>query len=208
MTHGRHVRVVLASASPARLATMRAAGVEPEVVAPDVDERAVDAPTPAGLAELLADRKCAEVATRLAGSNGPALVIGGDSVLELNGRAYGKPADADEAVRRWHSMRGREGVLHSGLSVRLTGGTEAQRRSAVSSAVVRFADLDDEEVEVYVATGEPLGVAGAFTIDGLGGAYVRGIDGDPHTVVGLSLPLLRELVGELGIRWHELWRSK
>ena len=187
---------------------MRAAGVEPEVVAPDVDERAVDAPTPAGLAELLADRKCAEVATRLTDRNGPALVIGGDSVLELNGRAYGKPADADEAVRRWHSMRGREGVLHSGLSVRLTGGTEARQRSAVSSAVVRFADLDDEEVEAYVATGEPLGVAGAFTIDGLGGAYVRGIDGDPHTVVGLSLPLLRELVGELGIRWHELWRSK
>ncbi len=206
MTHRRPLRVVLASASPARLATMRAAGVEPEVVAPDVDERAVDAPTPAGLAELLADRKCAEVAARLAGSNGAALVIGGDSVLELDGRPYGKPADAHEAVRRWRSMRGREGVLHSGLAVRLVG-PETRVRSAVASATVRFADLDDDEVEAYVATGEPLGVAGAFTIDGLGGAYVRSIDGDPHAVVGLSLPLLRELVGELGIRWHELWRS-
>lgn len=201
------VRVVLASASPARLATLRAAGIEPEVVAPDVDERAVAAESPAALAELLADRKCAEVAGRV-GGDGRTLVVGGDSVLELDGRPYGKPADAQEAVRRWQSMRGREGVLHSGLSVRLTGGGDvASSRSAVSSAVVRFADLDDDEVEAYVATGEPLGVAGAFTIDGLGGAYVRGIDGDPHTVVGLSLPLLRELVSDLGIRWHELWRS-
>lgn len=200
------VRVVLASASPARLATLRAAGIEPEVVVPDVDERAVGAPTPAGLAELLADRKCAEVAGRVA-ADGPTLVVGGDSVLELDGRPHGKPADAQEAVRRWHSMRGREGVLHSGLSVRLTDGDATASRTAVSSTVVRFADLDDDEVEAYVATGEPLGVAGAFTIDGLGGAYVRGIDGDPHTVVGLSLPLLRDLVGELGIRWHELWRS-
>jgi septum formation protein len=200
------VRVVLASASPARLATLRAAGIEPEVVPPDVDERAVVAESPAALAELLADRKCAEVADRL-NADGRTLVVGGDSVLELDGQPYGKPVNAEEAVRRWHSMRGREGVLHSGLSVRLIGGAEAtMSRSAVSSAVVRFADLSDGEIEAYVATGEPLGVAGAFTIDGLGGAYVRGIDGDPHTVVGLSLPLLRDLVGELGIRWHELWR--
>ena len=201
------VRVVLASASPARLATLLAAGIEPDVVAPDVDERAVAAESPAGLAGLLADFKCTEVAGRV-DADVRTLVVGGDSVLELDGRPYGKPADAQEAVRRWQSMRGREGVLHSGLSVRLTGGGDATAsRTAVSSAVVRFADLDDDEVEAYVATGEPLGVAGAFTIDGLGGAYVRGIDGDPHTVVGLSLPLLRDLVGELGIRWHELWRS-
>ena len=201
------VRVVLASASPARLATLRGAGIEPEVVPPDVDERSVVAATPAELAELLADRKCAEVADRLE-SDRRTIVVGGDSVLELDGQPYGKPVNADEAVRRWHSMRDREGVLHSGLSVRLTGGGDGtSSRSAVSSAVVRFADLADDEVEAYVATGEPLGVAGAFTIDGLGGAYVRGIDGDPHTVVGLSLPLLRDLVGEFGIRWHELWRS-
>ena len=202
---GRVPRIVLASASPARLATLRAAGIEPEVRVAGVDERGVTADTPADLALVLAERKCRAVAAAVAA---PALVVGCDSVLELDGRPYGKPADSQEAVRRWRSMRGREGVLHTGHCLRLVDdGPETRERSAVASTTVRFADLDDEEVDTYVATGEPLAVAGAFTVDGLGGAYVRSIDGDPHNVVGISLPLLRDLAGELGIRWHRLWRA-
>ena len=206
-------RVVLASASPARLATLRAAGLDPQVVVSGVDEDVGSAATPAALALLLARRKCAAVADRLAvgpAGAGPSLVIGCDSVLELDGVAYGKPLDPAAASARWRLMRGREGVLHTGHGLRLVGGGPAAAGSgtdaaAVSSTVVSFADLGDDEIDAYVATGEPLEVAGAFTLDGLGGAYVRGVDGDPHTVVGISLPLLRDLVGGLGLRWHQLW---
>ncbi len=201
-------RLVLASASPARLATLRAAGLDPAVVVAGVDEDDAAAPTPADLTLLLAERKCAAVADRLARADGRTLVVACDSLLELDGEAYGKPADAATATRRWLSMRGREGVLHTGHCVRLLDGASAHpQRSAVASTTVRFADLSDEEVGAYVATGEPLGVAGAFTLDGLGGAYVRGVDGDPHNVVGISLPLLRELVAELGTPWHALWAT-
>ncbi|MBA2738039.1 MAG: septum formation inhibitor Maf [Nocardioidaceae bacterium] len=200
-------RVVLASASPARLATLRAAGVNPEMVVSGVEEQGVSAQSPADLALVLADRKCAAVSSGVDVTASPVLVVGCDSVLELDGAAYGKPADADAATARWQSMRGREGVLHTGHSLRLLAPAQAPRQvSAVASTLVRFADLADDEIEAYVGTGEPLEVAGAFTLDGLGGPYVRGIDGDPHTVVGISLPLLRELVGELGFRWHSLWR--
>lgn len=202
------VRVVLASASPARLATLHAAGLRPEVVVPGVDEDAVTAASPAALAGVLAEHKCAAVADRVcAGGGGPAVVIGCDSVLELDGQAYGKPTDAAAAVRRWRSMRGRSGVLHTGHSLRLLDAHgDGQQASAVASAVVHFADLTDDEVDAYVATGEPLQVAGAFTLDGLGGAYVRGVEGDPHAVVGISLPLLRELLAGFGVTWHTLWR--
>ena len=132
-----------------------------------------------------------------------ALVLGCDSVLELDGEAHGKPADADDAVRRWRSMRGRSGVLHTGHCLRDTA--DGRTAAATASTVVHFADLDDDEIAAYVATGEPLHVAGAFTIDGLGGAFVTGIEGDHHNVVGLSLPLLRDLVAELGHRWTDLW---
>ncbi len=204
---------MLASASPARLATLRAAGLDPAVVVAGVDEDDASAATPADLTLLLAERKCAAVASRLPVDDGPTLVVACDSLLELDGEAHGKPADAQTAIRRWRSMRGREGVLHTGHCVRLLDGAAGDgqpvvgQRSAVASTTVRFADLADEEIAAYVATGEPLAVAGAFTLDGLGGAYVRGVDGDPHTVVGISLPLLRELVAALGTPWHALWAT-
>lgn len=196
------MRLVLGSASPARLATLRAAGVEPEVVVSGVDEDAVIAATPAALAQELAGLKCRAVAHRLPPS-GPTLVLGCDSVLELDGEPYGKPGDAEEARQRWRRMRGRSGVLHTGHTlIRLDTSAEV---GATGSTVVHFADVDDEEIDAYVATGEPLAVAGAFTLDGLGGAFVRGVEGDPHTVVGLSLPLLRLLVRELDVQWTDLW---
>jgi septum formation protein len=196
------VVLVLASASPARLATLRSAGVEPVVIVSGVDESRLDGLPPAELALQLAELKCATVAER---DDVPsdALVLGCDSVLELDGVAHGKPADAEEAVRRWRSMRGRSGVLHSGHCLRDTA--DGRTAAATASTVVHFADLDDDEIAAYVATGEPLHVAGAFTIDGLGGAFVSGIEGDHHTVVGVSLPLLRELTAELGHRWTDLW---
>jgi len=196
------VRFVLASASPARLATLRAAGIEPEVVVSGVDEEGVSADSPAALALTLAELKAAAVVRRLAGN--PALVVGCDSVLELDGVAYGKPSDAADATARWQSMRGRSGVLHTGHAVI---GPDESRRSAVASTVVHFADLDDQEIGAYVATGEPLAVAGAFTVDGLGGAFVTGIEGDHHNVVGISLPLLRSMLRELGVAWPQLWAT-
>ena len=196
------VVLVLASASPARLATLRSAGVEPVVIVSGVDESRLDGLPPAELALQLAELKCATVAER---DDVPsdALVLGCDSVLELDGEAHGKPADAEDAVRRWRRMRGRSGVLHSGHCLRDTA--DGRTAAATASTVVHFADLDDDEIAAYVATGEPLHVAGAFTIDGLGGAFVSGIEGDHHTVVGVSLPLLRELTAELGHRWTDLW---
>jgi septum formation protein len=124
-------------------------------------------------------------------------------VLELDGEALGKPDDAADAVRRWQAMRGRSGVLHSGHALRDTA--DGRTASATASTTVHFADISDDEIEAYVATGEPLHVAGAFTVDGLGGAFVTSIEGDYHNVVGVSLPLLRELVLELGHSWTEIW---
>jgi septum formation protein len=196
--------LVLASASPARLATLRSAGVEPVVIVSGVDESRLDGLRPAELALQLAELKCATVAAR---DDLPedALVLACDSVLELDGESHGKPADAEEATLRWRTMRGRSGVLHSGHCLRDT--TDGRTAAATASTVVHFAELDDDEIAAYVATGEPLQVAGAFTIDGLGGAFVSGIEGDHHTVVGVSLPLLRDLMTELGHRWTELWTA-
>ena len=197
--------LVLASASPARLATLRSAGIEPVVIVSGVDESQVTGIAPAELALQLAELKCAAVAGRDDLPSG-ALVLGCDSVLELDGQALGKPADAAEAVRRWQSMRGRTGVLQSGHSLHDTA--NGRTAAATASTTVHFADVSDEEIEAYVATGEPLHVAGAFTVDGLGGGFVTGIEGDHHNVVGVSLPLLRELVLELGHSWTELWVSR
>ena len=202
-------RLVLASASPARLATLRAAGLDPAVMASGVDEDAVAAAAAdrgaQPLCQALAVAKCRAVAAELRPAD-PTLVVGCDSLLELDGEVHGKPADASEALSRWRRMRGRTGVLHTGHCVRLlAAGSDATERRAVASTRVHFAELSDAEIDAYVATGEPLDVAGAFTLDGLGGAYVRGVEGDPHAVVGISLPLLRELVTDLGFGWHTLW---
>ncbi|HEY0903990.1 MAG TPA: Maf family protein [Marmoricola sp.] len=194
-------RLILASASPARLATLRAAGLDPEVVVSGVDEDDVVAADAAELALKLAQLKAVAVAADQA----RALVIGCDSVLEIEGAVLGKPADEAEAVARWRQMRGRSGVLHTGHCVIDTHREVWLGRSAATQ--VRFAALTDEEIDAYVATGEPLTAAGAFTIDGLGAAYVSGISGDPHNVVGVSVPLLRLMFDELGFVWHEFWSS-
>jgi len=213
--------LVLASASPARLATLRTAGVEPLVRVSGVDEDAavaaaqesLDVPLAAGdVALLLARAKAEDVVAHLgAADDGAALVLGCDSVLELDGEVHGKPADAAEATARWRRMRGSSGTLHTGhwlvdLRDPADGGSGGLV-GATASTVVHFADLSDDEVDAYVATGEPLRVAGAFTIDGLGAPFVAGIEGDHTNVVGISLPLLRELVRELGIPWHALRRD-
>lgn len=202
------VRLILASASPARHKVLRAAGIEPEVLVSGVDESQVDHSTPEALSQTLAQLKARAVAARIgdriaAGDEPRTLVLGCDSVLAFQGAILGKPADADEAVRRWQTMRGRSGVLHTGhCLIDLTDGREV---GAVAATVVHFADITDEEIVAYVGTGEPLQVAGAFTIDGLGGPFVDRVEGDPGTVIGLSLPLLRTLLGELGLRITDLW---
>ena len=196
--------LVLASQSPARLETLRRAGVEPVVIVSGVDEDQFGGLPPHELALQLAELKCAAVAGRDDLPDG-ALVLGCDSVLELDGLALGKPDDADDATERWRAMRGRSGVLHTGHALRDTASGHVA--SATAATTVHFADVTDEEIAAYVATGEPLHVAGAFTVDGLGGAFVTGIEGDHHNVVGLSLPLLRELLAELGRSWVDLWAA-
>jgi septum formation protein len=195
-------RVVLASASPARLATLVAAGLEPEVIVSGVDETSVQSHDAANLAAALAQMKCRAVDARL--EDPDALVIGCDSVLAFENGILGKPEDARDAAMRWRRMRGKAGILHTGHCVRL-GGREFVE---TASTVVHFADVTDAEIDAYVASGEPLRVAGAFTIDGLGAAFVRGIEGDPHNVVGVSVPLLRELVADLGLTWTDLWTRR
>jgi len=197
--------LVLASQSPARLATLRAAGVDPVVVVSGVDEDQLGPLPPAELALQLAELKCATVAAR-DDLPADALVLGCDSVLELDGEALGKPGTAEEATRRWRSMRGRSGVLLTGHSLHDTA--TGHVASATAATTVHFADVTDDDIAAYVASGEPLHVAGAFTIDGLGGAFVTGIEGDHHNVVGVSLPLVRELLAELGHSWTGLWPAR
>ncbi|WP_084125762.1 nucleoside triphosphate pyrophosphatase [Demequina sp. NBRC 110054] len=209
---------VLASQSPARLATLRAAGVDPEVIVSDVDEDAAlaharEAHLASGLGELAFDDSVLVLAQAKAevvadGYETQALVLGCDSMLEIDGEILGKPGDPATAIARWQTMRGRVGVLHTGHWIvdDRPGGSGATV-GATASTTVRFADLSDDEIEAYVATGEPLHVAGAFTVDSLGGPYVESIDGDYHAVVGVSLPLLRHLLGACGVAFHELWRD-
>ena len=193
------MRIILASASPARLATLRTAGIFPEVVVSGVDESAVLGSDPARIAASLAELKCRAVAAQ----HPAALTIGCDSILGLDGEIFGKPVDAADAVARWKRMRGNSGVLHTGHCVRLDG-REVSRSAAT---IVHFAELSDAEIDAYVATGEPQQVAGAFTIDGLGGPFVTGIEGDHHNVVGLSLPVLREMFADLEIAWIDVWTT-
>lgn len=211
------MRVCLASTSPARLMLLRQAGIEPLTLSPDVDEDAVAAAAaaergadlpPADLVLLLARAKAADVAHRLAADGSfDGIVIGGDSMFALDGRVYGKPYTAEEATRRWREMRGATGILHSGHSVfRVSPDTEPVEATATAEAAVTFADdVTDAEIAAYVASGEPLLVAGAFTVDSLGGAFITRVEGDPSTVVGMSLSTVRRLAGDLSVRWTDLW---
>jgi septum formation protein len=191
--------VVLASASPARLAVLRAAGLQPEVIVSGVDEGAYAAGTPAELAGLLAQAKAAAVASAL----DTGLVIGCDSLLDLDGRALGKPASAAQAAQRWREMSGRTGTLVTGHCV--INAATGQRACEVAATRVRFGTPSEAEIAAYVASGEPLAVAGAFTLDGRGGWFVEGIDGDHGTVLGVSLPVLRRLLASLGVSVTALW---
>ena len=204
------VQLVLASASPARRSTLRAAGIEPVVLVSDVDEDLTVAEAtdrygllgPGDIALLLARAKAEDVAARL---DDHAVVLGCDSVLELDGEVHGKPGDAEEAVVRWRRMRGRSGVLHTGSLARSTSAAAAGRPSARRRRRPSTSPRSPtSEIDAYVATGEPLTVAGAFTIDGLGGAFITAVEGDHHNVVGLSLPLLRELLADAGIEWFDV----
>jgi septum formation protein len=197
------VRFVLASASPARLKTLRGAGVEPEVIVSGVDEDHITAESPGELARLLATLKARAVMATLTDH---ATILGCDSVLEIDGVAYGKPGTPEVARERLRMMRGRTGVLHTGHCLIDTNAKQELRELA--STTVHFADLTDDEIDAYVATGEPLVVAGSFTVDGLGGPFVTGVDGDYHNVVGISLPLLRRMLIEVGIPWPALWQSR
>ncbi|MFK4088756.1 Maf family nucleotide pyrophosphatase [Kribbella sp. NPDC020789] len=196
------MRFVLASQSPARLQTLRNAGVEPEVIVSGVDEDNVTAESPGELARLLAALKARAVVAEL---DDHATVLGCDSVLEIDGVAYGKPGTPEVARERLRSMRGKSGLLHTGHCLFDTESKTELRELA--STKVYFADLTDEEIDAYVGTGEPLVVAGSFTVDGLGGPFVTGIEGDHHNVVGLSLPLLRTMLAQVGIAWPRLWAA-
>lgn len=198
-------KLVLASASPARLQLLKAAGIEADVIVSGVDESTVTADRPDVLSGTLARLKAEAVAALFRPAQEQVLILGCDSVLAFDGQIFGKPSDADDAVRRWRSMRGRSGVLHTGhclIDVR-TGRSVEQ----VAATTVHFADLTDGEIAAYVATGEPLRVAGAFTLDGFGGPFVDRIEGDPGTVIGLSLPLLRRLMSELGVEIISFWQT-
>jgi septum formation protein len=198
-------RVILASASPARLATLRGAGLEPQVVVSGVDETSVSAATVGELVSTLARRKAEAVSARWPAEDRPTVILGCDSLLELDGIGYGKPGTVAEATRRWSRMSGRSGILHTGHHLILRRGAAVSTRTRTVSTTVHFAELSPEEIDAYVATGEPLAVAGAFTIDGLGGAFVTRIEGDHHNVVGVSLPALRTMALELGLSWTSLW---
>ena len=209
--------LVLASASPARLRLLQMAGVDPAVRVSDVDEAAVladfraspghtAAPTSPEIADLLAAVKAHAVAFSARGDPqlSAALVVGCDSMLEWNGQAWGKPENADAARKRLRAMRGTSGILHTGHCViDLVSG---RALNELASTVVHFGSVSDAEIDAYVATGEPLNVAGSFTLDGLSAPFIDGIEGDPSNVIGLSLPLLRRLLRDLGVAWPDLWR--
>lgn len=206
-------RLVLASTSPARLSLLRAGGIEPITISPGVDEEAVAARAESmglisnsqDLVLILAKAKAEAVLGHPDAQN--AIVIGCDSALEFGGKTLGKPHEPEVARARWKELRGNSGTLHSGhwLIDNRSGETMPPATGKTSSTVVHFANISDAEIDAYVATGEPLKVAGAFTVDSLGGAFISRIEGDTHTVIGLSLPTLRELSQVLGVEYTSFW---
>ena len=198
---------VLASASPARLRTLRAAGLDPEVMVSGVDESTVESTDPQVLCGTLARMKAEATVNRIRqhGDGDARIVLGCDSVLAFGGAVMGKPTDNAAAAARWREMRGRSGVLHTGhCLVDVASGRTVEE---VTGTVVHFSDVTDDEIAAYVATGEPLNVAGAFTIDGLGGWFIDHIEGDHGTVIGVSLPALRRLLHELGTTVAAAWSA-
>lgn len=201
--------LVLASASPARAMLLRAAGVTFTVAPSQVNEEALtEALGPVvGVTDLvahLAGAKARDVAARL--SAGDVVVVGCDSMLEFAGLAHGKPLSAQAARARWQAMRGNSGILHTGHHViRVTNGGVVNTAASVVSTEVDFAQISDDEIDAYVATGEPLHVAGAFTLDSRGAAFVSAVRGDHANVVGLSLADLRLLLQQVGVHWTDLW---
>lgn len=201
----RPVPFVLASASPSRRRLLEQAGLRPQILVSGVDEEAIE--------EEMRERPVPEVALALArakaeavaagvGPDGHALVLGCDSIFEVDGVRLGKPPSADEALRRWQRMRGRSGTLHTGHW--LIDTAQSQARGETVSTVVEMADASDAEIAAYIATGEPLNVAGGFTLDDLGAPYVAGVQGDPGNVIGVSLPAVRRLAMDLGRTWPEI----
>ncbi|MFF2389844.1 Maf family protein [Agromyces sp. NPDC058104] len=209
------MRLYLASTSPARLQTLRAAGIEPIAVPPGVDEaaavaahEAVSGPLGAReMVQLLARAKAeALVGAHPGGEPIDGLILGGDSAFLTGGAIHGKPHTPDVAKTRWLAQNGGHGDLWSGhWLIDHRGGEVRAAVGRADMATVRFAALDEAEIDAYIATGEPLLVAGAFTVDSLGGPFIRRVEGDPSTVVGLSLSTLRDLVRELGVEWTSLW---
>lgn len=222
------MRIILASKSPARLATLKASGITPEVLVSALDENQISGDSPANLALNLAEAKAKEVlATHfpqevLLDSNAKAAVevtagttpevdfvlFACDSILEFSGEIHGKPRNIETAKRWWQAMSGKSGVLYTGHFVAVSRAGKIETRKATTATTVHFAKLSEAEIDAYLATEEPLWVAGGFTIDGYGAAFISKIEGDHHNVVGISLPTLRELLLELEIPWHSLWQQR
>ncbi len=207
------MQFILASASPARLATLTSAGITPVVHVSHVDEESIEASmtsaTPAQIAQALAQAKCEKVFDELAQTNQLApntIVVGCDSVFELDGKPYGKPANAEVAKERWKLMSNNTGTLHTGHYLTYTDESRTTTTAqATASTDVHLGEITEKEMDAYLQTGEPFAVAGGFTLDGFGGAFVQGVTGDPSNVVGISLPTLRTLLMQLGITWTDLW---
>jgi len=204
------LRLVLASASPARLRVLTEAGLRPEVIVSGVDEDDVDHLPTSEAVVVLAQRKAQAVASSVAsgvtaGATAAArtMVLGCDSMLDLDGQQFGKPADAAEVWQRWEAMRHATGMLHTGHCIIDTATGDSATESV--STVVRFGDPTTTELEAYLATGEPLAVAGAFTLDGYGAAFLDGIEGDPGNVIGVSVPAVRRLLAVHGVAITDLW---